>query len=278
MPCVHRGADQVASRQVSAAPEVRLRSNIEIPLRSDQGAGRSHEVIGAFEDNVLNFMQTCADACSVLNLFGSIRSAAVVALAGATFAAPVVVKGDALAQLAGSSGPAAPATEQVVAGGFAFAKPEAWGRMGAGAAEAAAGDQAGTVVSGLCPAGGDGVACKGGVQLTFVAYDGVRGKLPLVTSFEEQLDAKLGKRMRGFRKVGAAARAASDGTRWLRYEFDARGKREVLGVFRRTDGSGVVVVVVGSPAALERHGRAVDSFLAGAAELAPEASSGGAAH
>ena len=136
------------------------------------------------------------------------------------------------------------------------------------------GPQAGTVVSGVCPGGMQGAECADDVQLTFVAYDGKHGELPLVSSFEEQLDTTLPKHFPGFRKVDASTQPAADGTRWLRYEFTAGAKREVLGVFRGSDGSGVVAVVVGPAKAVEHHAKELDAFLSGASA---DASSGDAA-
>jgi hypothetical protein len=198
---------------------------------------------------------------------------AVVALAGATLASPFIVKDNALAKLAGRDSKAAPAMEQVVAGGFQYAMPASWGQIGAESAEANADDQAtGTVVGGVCPGGSAGATCDGDVQITFVAYNGEHGKLPLPTTFEETLDGALPKRVAGFHKVDSATAPSADGTTWLRYEFTlgtaAARRHEVLGEFRHSDGSGVVAVAVGPRAAIQRHRDGIVEFLASAEDVA----------
>lgn len=165
----------------------------------------------------------------------------------------------------------APPSEHVVAGGYDFVKPHAWGQLGA---EAAAGDAdaeaAGTIVAAVCPAGDDGVRCKGGVQVTFVAYDGKHGKLPLVSTFGDELARALPKAFPGYKPVKSGMLPSADGTRYLRHEFVAgagvKARREVIGAFRHTDGSGVVVVAAGRPADMKPHVKAIDELLASAAD------------
>ncbi|MBC7460127.1 MAG: hypothetical protein H7287_02060, partial [Thermoleophilia bacterium] len=48
-------------------------------------------------------------------------------------------------------------------------------------------------------------------------------------------------------------------------------RREVLGAFRHTDGSGVIAVATGPDAALTKQKAAIGAFLLGATEDDPEA-------
>lgn len=182
----------------------------------------------------------------------------------------MVVKSDAFANASArftGGGEQAEAVEALVAGGVEFALPQAWGRLGATAAKGDAQERLGTVVSGLCPGGSEGSACVDGTQLTFIAYSGEDGReLPLLTEFEDQLDAKLAKRFPGFSKGDAAVKPAADGTRWLDYGFSWRSGREQVtqrfAAYRHADGSGVVAMITG--AELEQHAAAIDDFLASA--------------
>lgn len=210
----------------------------------------------------------------MIDLLGSARTSIVIALAGATVASPFVVKNDALAKITGRDAKPAPVMEEVVAGGYTYQMPGAWGRLGAESAQASAGEQSGTVVAGVCPGGDTGSACKDDVQITFVAYDGTRGKLPLASTFEQSLDSALPKRMKGFRKLTSGTGPSADGSTWLRYEFTIgagpKQRRELLGAFRHSDGSGVVAVAVGPRAALQKHHKSILTFLATAEEVLEE--------
>lgn len=195
---------------------------------------------------------------------------AIVALVSASFASPIALKGDALASLGiGGKGAETP-LEEVEVGGRTFDMPAQWGRLSAAAAQAAdvgAGSEAGDGASAVavCPAGTAGAECRDGLRVSFVTYED-EGSLPLLIDLETSLDAGLAKGMRGFRKADAASQTSADGTRWLSYEFTyARGRatnREQLAAYREADGTGVVAVVTGPPAAFEQHERAIDAFLA----------------
>ena len=77
-----------------------------------------------------------------------------------------------------------------------------------------------------------------------------------------------------FRKIASATGPSSDGTTWLRYEFTAGRagavKRELLGTLRHADGSGVVAVVTGPPAAMLKYRKPVIEFLASGASVADD--------
>jgi hypothetical protein len=209
------------------------------------------------------------------------KMTAVVALAGASFASPIIAKSDAFAQvghrLSGGDAKHQVARETIAAGGFSYEMPATWGRLGAGSVagdEGDAAEAAGTIVSAVCPGGSAGATCKDGVQVTFVSYRGGKGhELPLVSSIEDSFDAQFATQLPGFKKVSSAPQAAADGTRWLRYEFNYGSKAgmrsEVLGAFRHGDGSGVIAVAVGPQAAMAQHSKAIGAFLAGAVESDP---------
>jgi hypothetical protein len=174
-------------------------------------------------------------------------------------------------KLGGSSGghEAAP-PEQVLAGGVEFAKPAAWGELGASANESAVSDDSiGTVVAGLCPGGSAGATCKDGTRLTFVAYSGKDGhELPLLTQFQDQLDQQLAKEFPGFTAGEAKMLPGADGIRYLDYAFAwgsaGREQSQRIAAYRHADGSGVVVMAVGPK--LDSHDTAIDEFLASAHE------------
>ena len=204
---------------------------------------------------------------------------ALVALVGASFASPIIAKSDAFAQvghrLSGGSAAQHEAHETLSAGGYTYAMPTRWGRLGAGSItdgeQGSAAEPAGTVVSAVCPGGAAGATCKDGVQVTFVSYRGGKGhELPIVSSIEDAFDAQFATQLSAFHKVAATPQAAADGSRWLRYQFTygAKGgaRSEMLGAYRHEDGSGVVVVAVGPKAAMQAHEQAIGEFLAGAVE------------
>lgn len=209
-----------------------------------------------------------------LDLFASVRSTALVALvAAATVASPFVVKSDAAASVGArlTGGTEQAPLEQVVVGGVEFGLPAAWGRLGATAASGVHGtDRIGTVVSALCPGGGAGAACVGGAQLTFIAYSGDEGRgLPVLGTFEKQLDAKLRREFRGFAKGAVKMRPGADGIRYLDYPFTWKRGRAVhhqrFAVYRHADGSGVVAISTG--VGLGAHAKEIDQFLASAHEV-----------
>ncbi|MCW2973659.1 MAG: hypothetical protein JWN72_1932 [Thermoleophilia bacterium] len=213
------------------------------------------------------------------DVFGSMKMTAVAALVGVTFASPIALKSDAFAsvghRLAGDKGHQVE-VETVSAGGFTYDMPTTWGRLGASSVGAGNQDGAGTIVAAVCPSGDSGSACTGDVQVSFVNYRGGAGhELPLVSSIEDTFDAEFKVKLPGFTKVEASPKSAADGTRWLRYEFTYQSKgglrREVLGAFRHTDGSGVIAVATGPDAALRKQASAIDRFLLGATEDVAEA-------
>jgi hypothetical protein len=210
-----------------------------------------------------------------VDVFSSLRSTALVTLVAASFSSPIVLKSDAVASVTGKLGGGAAKhevapPEQVLAGGVEFAKPEAWGALGASATESAVGEDAiGTVVAGLCPGGSTGATCKDGTRLTFVAYSGEDGhELPLLTKFRDQLDHQLAKEFRGFVAGQANTLPGADGLRYLDYSYTwgAAGHEQAqrIAAFRLTDGSGVVVMASGQ--ALDTHRKAIDAFFASAHE------------
>lgn len=199
-----------------------------------------------------------------LDVFASARSTALITLVAASFASPILVKSDALGGSAKSAH--VEPGEAVVAGGVEFEMPLDWGRLGASAAGGggADGSRIGTVVSGICPAGSAGSTCTDRTRLTFVAYSGKDGhKLPPLAKFEDQLDARLAKEYRGFAKAGAKVRTGSHGAHYLDYRFTwgqgRHGAAQRIAVFRRKDGSGVVVLGTGPK--LAEHAKAIDAFL-----------------
>lgn len=230
------------------------------------------------------------DAHVPIDLLGTGRIAAVAALAGASFASPVVLKGDALASVTkhlggGAAAKVAEPTEELSAGGFGFALPESWERLGSTAATSQSdrgADQAGTVITAVCPGTSTGSRCTDGVQVTFIVYRGGTGhELPLVTEFDNQLSAQLPKRLAGFKRISSEPTPAADGTRWLRYEFGytaaGAAKHEVLGAYRHADGSGVVAVATGPSKAYTVHAAEISSFLAGAHEVETSSDAAGTA-
>jgi hypothetical protein len=215
-----------------------------------------------------------------IDFTGSARATALVVLVTASFSSPIIVKGDALSSVSNRLGGGAasqPAPEQLVAGGYSYAKPAAWGRLGATASSDAPSRDAqdsdiGTVVGGVCPGGSAGGSCIDDVQVTFVAYSGKsEDELPAITSLEEELDTKLAAAFSSFGKSSVESRPMADGSRWLRYEFtfkrDGVLQREVLGAFRHVDGSGVIAVAAGPDAAFGTRVKAIDAFLASAHEV-----------
>lgn len=210
-----------------------------------------------------------------LDVFSSFRSTALVTLVAASFSSPIVLKSDAVASVAGKLGGGGGGREvvhpeQVIAGGVEFAKPTAWGKLGAGASEAAVSDDSiGTVVTGLCPGGSDGATCTDGTRLTFVAYSGKEGhELPLLARFRDQLDHQLAKEFPGFTAGEATALSGADGIRYLDYSFTwgvgGREQSQRIAAYRHPDGSGVVVMAIGPK--LHAHAKAIDAFFAGAHE------------
>lgn len=206
-----------------------------------------------------------------IDVFGSLRSTALVTLVVASFSSPIIVKSDAFATASARIGDAvskeAPAqTEQLMAGGVQFALPESWDRLGASAASSSAkASRIGTVVSGICPGGSAGGDCRGGAKVTFIAYSGRSGhKLPTLTAFESQLDDKLGAEYRNFAKGESKLRPGADGVRYLDYAFTwgsgAKAQSQRIAAFRHADGSGVVLLVTGDQ--LAKHAAAIDEFLA----------------
>lgn len=206
------------------------------------------------------------------DLFASAKTTAIAALVSASFASPIVAKSDIVTSAFGGG---RPQVEQVVAGGVAFAMPEAWDRLGATSTAtdgraAAERDRIGTVVSGLCPGGSAGATCRDGVQVTFITYSGARDhELPLLTKLERQLDAQLGRKYRGFAKVEAKQRPGADGIRYIDYRFThgvgGARREERLAAFRHDDGSGVIALASG--AGLATHDAAISRFLESSHEL-----------
>jgi hypothetical protein len=209
-----------------------------------------------------------------LDLFASARATAVVALVTASFTSPILVKSDAFAsasaRITGKAAAHEVPSEQLVAGGVSVAMPQDWGRLGSSAAEdEAAGQHIGTVVSGLCPGGSEGATCADGVQLTFLAYSGRDGhELPKLGDFQAQLDAKLAKQFRGFKKGPVDERSGSDATRYLDYGFSysvgGKQRSQRFAAYRHGDGSGVVAIASGEE--LANHAKSIDRFLASASE------------
>lgn len=212
-----------------------------------------------------------------LDVLASVRSTALVALVTASFSSPILVKSDtfanASARLSGGAEQAEP-TEQLVAGGVQFAMPQSWGRLGASAASGRGShERVGTVVSGLCPGGSQGATCTDGVQVTFIAYSGEKGrKLPELEQFAAQLDAKLAREFPGFAKLESKERGGKHGVHWLDYGFSWRsGKATVhqrFAAYRHDDGSGVIAAVAGAQHA--DHVKALDAFLASAVPVVDE--------
>lgn len=198
----------------------------------------------------------------------------VVAVASASFASPVLLKGDALGAVGSRLGVRAGSAQELVVGGVAFSVPGAWEELPASAVEPDRGDASseaavtiGSVVSGLCPGGRTATGCADGVQLTFIAYEGGKaGSLPSLVEFEEQLGAQLPHRLAGFRPGDAEMRSGADGTRWLRYSFSWREgsvvHTQVVGAYRNANGTGAVAVATGPAAALAQRTKAIDTFLA----------------
>ena len=210
-----------------------------------------------------------------LDIFSSLRSTALVTLVAASFSSPIVLKSDAVASVTGKLGGAANGhevapPEQVLAGGIEFAKPEAWGTLGASASESAVGEKTiGTVVAGLCPGGSTGAACEDGTRLTFVAYSGKDGhELPLLSKFQDQLDHQLAREFPGFTAGEARTVPGADGIRYLDYSYSwgkaGHEQAQRIAAYRLSDGSGVVVMASG--AKLEAHDKAIDAFFASAHE------------
>jgi hypothetical protein len=201
-----------------------------------------------------------------LDLFGTIKMTAVAAIAGVTFASPIALKSDALAQIGhrlnGDNGHQV-ATETISAGGFTFDMPSSWGRVsGTSLASDSNSAAAGTMLS----AGSAGASCKQDVQVSFIGYRGGTGhKLPLGSSISDTFSKELKVRLPGFKLVSTAPAATANGTRWQRYEFTYTTKtgphREVLGAYRHSDGSGVVVVATGPDKQLAPHEQAIGDFL-----------------
>lgn len=217
-----------------------------------------------------------------IDLFGSIRSTALVALVSASFASPILVKSDAVANVGAhlklGGGPASGQGEQLVAGGFGYEMPASWGRLGGGAVESprdTTTKQVGAVVNSLCPGGSHGSSCEGGVQVTFIAYDGKKAaSLPMLTSLERQFDARFAKEFRGFAKGKVELKPSADGSRWLGYEFvhTASGapQQQVVAAYRHGDGSGVVAVASGPAKEVAKQREEINAFFASAQELAAE--------
>lgn len=210
-----------------------------------------------------------------LDLFSSLRSTALVTLVAASFSSPIVLKSDAVASVAGklrggAGGADSAPAEPVLAGGIEFAKPASWGALGASASEAAAAREAiGTVVAGLCPGGAAGARCADDTRLTFVAYSGKDGhELPLLTEFEDQLDAQLAREFTKFTVGDASTRPGADGIRYLDYPFTwgKAGARvsQRIAAYRHVDGSGVVIMATGPK--VESHATSITAFLASAHE------------
>lgn len=201
-----------------------------------------------------------------LDLLASARSTALIALATVAVASPVVVKGDVVDGVGDRlRGPKVEHTDTLVAGNVEFAVPEDWGQLGATGAQAKNSKRIGTVVTAVCPAGGEGSRCKDDVQLTFVAYSGRKGhELPILSTFEAQLDDRLADAFNGFRKGQAEMRPGADGLRYLDYPFAWRTKggmsRQRYAAYRNNDGSGVVVIAAGT--GIVKHSKAISEFLA----------------
>lgn len=218
-----------------------------------------------------------------IDVFGSLRSTALVTLVAASFTSPIIVKSDAFANASArlgsiSSKQAPEQTEQLVAGGVQFALPDSWDRLGASAVGGStAANRIGTVVSGICPGGSAGGDCSGGAKITFIAYSGREGhKLPMLTTFESQLDDKLPAEYRNFAKGDSKLRPGADGIRYLDYPFTwgagRDGHAQRIAAFRHADGSGVVLLATGDQ--LAKNAAAIDAFLASAHE--PELEPGAA--
>ncbi|MCW2956820.1 MAG: hypothetical protein JWO69_1689 [Thermoleophilia bacterium] len=226
-----------------------------------------------------------------LNLFGSVRATALVALVGASFASPILVKSDALASVGktlGGDAKAAEVVEELVAGGFAFAMPADWGKLGASATTAPhdtnSSPDAGAVVSAVCPAGSTGAACKDGVRITFITYKGHHAEegaepghgaeaegLPVLTSLEEVFDARFRGEFSTFTKGEVKLLPSADGTQWLRYGFshkvEGAVQQQVVAAYRSDDGGSVIAVATGPTKAMTKHGGEIDRFLGSAHEL-----------
>lgn len=212
-----------------------------------------------------------------IDLFASARSTALISLVAASFSAPVVIQGDALAGAKAKLG-GAPATahseppEELIAGGVRFELPADWGRLGATTASGGASSEkrVGTVVTAVCPAGSKAGTCAGEVTLTFLAYSGRDGReLPMLSAFGGDLDEQLDAQHHGFERTKSRSHSSTDGSRYLdyRYTWQPKGgpeRSQRLAAFRHEDGSGVVVVASG--AGVDEHAKAIDAFLGTASD------------
>jgi hypothetical protein len=221
-----------------------------------------------------------------LNLFGSVRATALVALVGASFASPILVKSDALASVGktfGGGAKPAEVVEELVAGGFAYEMPTDWGKLGASATTAAhdatsTSHDSGAVVSAVCPAGSTGAACKEGVRITFITYKAAgeeEARLPVLTSLERVFDERFRAEFATFTKGEAQLRPSADATQWLRYDFSHKVggavQQQVVAAYRGDDGASVIAVAAGPTKAMAKHGAEIDRFLGSAHELAEPA-------
>lgn len=142
----------------------------------------------------------------------------------------------------------------VAVGGYTFSYPSNWTEIAQASLPRDGGATAakGQVVGGVCPSGErrqDGkVQCIPGVDVTYVLFQ--EGEtLAEFSALEKKLDASFKKAFPTFKKIAAQEKVATDGSRFLQYEFEFtyRGQRrsEILGAFRKDDGRGAVVVAVG---------------------------------
>jgi hypothetical protein len=210
-----------------------------------------------------------------IDVFSSLRSAALATLFAASFASPIIAKSDAAAKVGDRlsglvpSKVDKPALDPFVAGDVQFALPADWDRLGATSVAGATdgGKRIGTIVSGVCPGGSAGAACTNDATLRFVAYSGEDGhKLPKLDKLKSKLDDRLAKEYRGFAKVESKMRSGADGIRYLDYSFTwgkpGARRSQRLSAYRHTDGDGVVVL--GTGLALDKHAAKIDEFLASA--------------
>lgn len=243
-------------------------NNLPIPVRWEGVRPRAGGSGRRSPSGVTAFPNRIHSSLVPLDVLASARSTALIALVTASFSTPIVAKSDALASI-GGGGREPVATEPLVAGGVEFDLPQAWGRLAPSAASSQADDRIGTVVSGLCPGGSAGAACEDGTQVTFIAYSGEQGhELPKLDAFAAQLDGKLAREFKGFRKVSAKQHAAKDGLHWLDYRFTWRSNgtdvEQRFAAYRHDDGSGVVAMVATDGA---DHAKALDNFLGSARSL-----------
>lgn len=158
----------------------------------------------------------------------------------------------------------------VEVGSYSFSYPDNWTEIAKASLprEPSSTATEGKVVAGVCPSGErrrDGkVACIPGVDVTYVLFQ--EGKqLAKLPELENSLDASLANAFQQFSKLSAHERTSTDGSRYLRYEFEFthRGVRrsEILGAFRNDDGTGAIVVAVGPKDRFVKYRKQVDEML-----------------